>query len=280
MSSPLALLFPYDGPMSDDEVGITVMASFAWLITGLVWVHRLRHRKHVLGATPWKRALQWSGLQAVAVVYVVLELWSASDVRDDARYLYMYSAIGGAWIGLAMLFTPLFGLSTVDDVVERRNPAAALALLGLPFAIALAYAGGNIGDGPGWWVVFFSSGVATLVLALLVTSSLSLGRAADSLTVERDVATGVRFALVSIAEGLVLGRAAAGDWVSAEATLIDLAARGWPALVLGAVAVVLDRGLRPTPESPRRSVFACGVVPGLALLAAACVWVVRLGALP
>jgi len=280
MSPLLALLLPYDGPMSEGEVAISVMASIVWFMTGWIWFHRLRNRKHVFGPTPWKTALQWSQLQALAVVFVILELWSASDVRDDKRYLFMYTAIGGAWIGSAMLFLPLFGLSAGDDVVERRNPAVAIALFGLTFAVALAYAGGNIGDGPGWWVVFFSSGVATGALALLVFASLSLGGAGESLTVERDVASGVRFALVALAQGLVLGRAAAGDWVSAKATLVDLAQRGWPALALGALAVVLERGLRPSAELPQRSVVTCGIVPGLAMLAIAFAWVLQLGALP
>ncbi|HTF88367.1 MAG TPA: hypothetical protein VK843_08155 [Planctomycetota bacterium] len=278
MSPPFALV--YDGPMSDGEIAVTVMASIAWFITGSVWIHGLRARKHVFGVTPWKGPLQWSQLLALAVVVVILKLWSASDVRDDGRYLFMYSAIGGAWIGVAMFFTGWLGLSTGDDVVERRNPAAAVALFGLPFAVALTYAGGNIGDGPGWWVVFFSSGLATCALFLLAVVGLSIGGASESITIERDTATGARFAFATIAEAVVLARAAAGDWVSAKATVSDFVARGWPALVLAVAAIAFDRALRPTHKNLRPSVFASGVLPGLVLLAAAAAWVVWLGALP
>ncbi len=278
MLSPPA--FPYDGPMSEGEVALTVLAAMAWFVTGWTWIYGLRERKHVIGATPWRRTMQWSELQAVAVVYAILQVWSASDVRGDARYLFMYTAIGGAWIGIAMLLTPWLGLSIRDDVVERRNPAVALALRGLPFALALAYAGGNIGDGPGWWVVFFSSGVATAALALLLLATLTFGGACESLTVERDVAAGARFALIAISEGLVLGRAAAGNWVSAQATLNDFVQRGWPALAIAVCAMLLERGLRPTPQNPRRSVLTAGVLPGTALLVSAILWVVSLGALP
>ena len=271
--------FFYDGPMSEDEVAVCLLATCAWFATGWLWFRGLRPRPNTFGPTPWKRALQWSGLQSVAVVYAVLQVWSASDVRDDARYLFMYTAIGGAWIGVAMLLTPWLGLSVRDDVVERRNPAVALALRGLPFALALAYAGANIGDGPGWWIVIFSSGVATSVLALLLLATLTLGGAAESLTVERDVAAGARFALIAIAEGLVLGRAAAGNWVSAGATLSDFVQRGWPVLAIAFCAILLDRGLRPTPRNPRRSVLGAGVFPGIVLLLAAILWVVSLGAL-
>jgi hypothetical protein len=41
--------------------------------------------------------------------------------------------------------------------LEHGNPAAG-AILGL----TLAFARGNIGNGPGWWVVVFSAGMSTL----------------------------------------------------------------------------------------------------------------------
>ena len=41
------------------------------------------------------------------------------------------------------------------------NAAAAMATAGATIGVTLSYAGGNIGDGPGWWVVVFSAAIAT-----------------------------------------------------------------------------------------------------------------------
>jgi hypothetical protein len=279
VSFPAALSLPYDGPMSDDEVAVAVVSTFVALVTTGIWISALRARGNVFGPTPWKRALQWAPLQATALVLLVLRMSAASDVRDDARYLYLYTAWGAAWIGVAMLWLPLFGLSARDDVVERRNSAAGLALCSLPFAFGLAYVGGNIGDGPGWWVVLASSGLATAASWLLIWLALSPGRAHESITIERDVASALRFGGLIVAEAAVLGRAVAGDWQGAEGLLRDFAVRGWPALALAFVALVLERPLRPNAATPRRSTLAAGFLPALAYVAAALVWILQLGSL-
>lgn len=273
---PFAL---YDGPMSEGEKAISVLSSIVALISTAMWLNALRARPFVLRPTPWKRALQLAPATAIVGICFVLTNFASHDVRDDGRYLYMYTAWGAAWIGVMLSWSPCFGLSLRDDVVERANPAAAAALWSLPFAHALAYVGGNIGDGPGWWVVLVSSGAAQLVLLVLVWTTLKLGQCAETITIGRDTATGVRFAALTIAEALVLGRAVAGDWIELSATLRDFAVRGWPALVLCALGLALDVGSRPSAAAPRRNVFLAGVVPGMVFLAGAVAWLVHLGSL-
>ena len=79
---------------------------------------------------------------------------------------------------------------------------------------SLCYAGANIGNGPGWWVVAFTAGLATASFAILWFLMDRLGRFSESITVDRDVASGIRLAAALVAIGLVLARAAAGDWHS------------------------------------------------------------------
>jgi hypothetical protein len=223
------------------------------------------------------RLLQLMPFAAGALLWVVLRNASSFDVRDDWRYLAFYLVLGAAWVGLWIRWLAVTGISTRDDVVERANVSAAIAISGAMLAITLCYAGGNIGDGPGWWVVVFSAALATMALfagwlLLEFTSAVS-----ETVTVDRDPAAGLRLAAFLIAAGLILGRAVAGDWVSAEATVRDFGAVAWPAIVLTIAAMVIERAARPTPESPRRPVLVYGLMPAAMYVGVAVHYVMRLG---
>jgi len=92
-----------------------------------------------------------------------------------------------------------------------------------------------------------------------------------------EAAAGVRLAAFLVAAGLILGRSVGGDWISAEATVADFAAAAWPALILVAVAALLERWLRPTPDNPRPSVSAYGLIPALLYLSLAFYQISRAG---
>ena len=78
---------------------------------------------------------------------------------------------------------------------------------------------------------------------------------------DRDAAAGVRIAGFFVGAGLILGRAVAGDWTSAGATLFDFGRIGWPVILLLALAVLIERKLRPSPETLGRPVLIGGVLP-------------------
>ena len=99
----------------------------------------------------------------------------------------------------------------------------------------------------------------------------------ESITIGRDEATGLRAAGFLIGTGLIMGRAAAGDWVSAEATVREFAKVGWPALALTAGAAGLDRILGPTAEEPEGAVGLRGALPALGYMALAVAYVGTLG---
>ena len=172
---------------------------------------------------------------------------------------------------------PCFGVSPKLDALERRNGAAAWAVAGALVGLTLAFAGGNIGNGPGWWVVVFAAGLASgALLGGWAVVELATDTA-ETVTVERDTASGVRLAGLLTAAGLVLGRAAAGDWVSAGATVRDFVSVGWPVLLLFAVEVLLHRLFRPKPSNPKPSVVAYGLLPAAGYVVVAVVYVLKVG---
>jgi len=216
-------------------------------------------------------------LVALLVLLAILRAWSSFDVKDSGPYLFQYLALGAAWLGIGARFHSWYGVSARDDVAERGNPAAAVALSGAWLGLVLCYSGGNIGDGPGWWVVVFASGLASAaffaawgVLELAACPS-------ESITIDRDVAAGLRHAAYSVAMGVILGRAAAGDWVSVRSTVSDFGAHGWPALVVLALAIVLERVLRAVGTNGSSVLVARGILPGALLLAVAALWIARIG---
>jgi uncharacterized membrane protein YjfL (UPF0719 family) len=273
LAPPTSLALPY----SNDEGLIITLSVAVWLVTWIRWYWQLRAGSGLRREPAPIRTLALAPVAALGVLFLILRRWSSFDVQASPPYLFQYVAMGAAWLGVAMLFFPWFAISARDDAVERGNPAAAVALSGAILGVVFCYSGGNIGDGPGWWVVVFASGLAT---AAFFASWAVLEKAAhpsDAVTIDRDLAAGARHAGYSVAQGLILGRGVAGDWESAEDTFGDLVSAGWPALAVLGIAIAFERALRPTGDAPRRSLFAAGVVPGTVLVAAALLWIARIG---
>ncbi len=202
------------------------------------------------------------------LLWIVLRRWSSSDVRNDWAYLGLYMALGSAWVGLGAELLPYLGLSPRDDVLERRNRAAGIAITGALLGLTFCFAGGNVGDGPGWWVVVFCAALATAVYLLLWIALDRFTGLADSISIDRDTAAGLRLAGFFLGTGLILGRAGAGNWVSASGTLADFVRLGWPVLPFWALVAVLERGLRPSATEPARPVLRDGWFPALLYAAA------------
>lgn len=263
--------------MSSDEVVVLLMSIMVALITWGMWVRQPISFPPAAVMERPTGVLRLAPLVAAIVLFVILKTLSSFDVQDSPIYLTFYMVMGAAWVGLATQLTPLAGVSRRDDVLERRNPAAAVALAGAIVGITLTFAGGNIGDGPGWWVVVFSAAIATGTLYLTWLALDNLTGVGDTVTVERDMAAGLRLAGFLVAAGAILGRAAAGDWVSVPATLRDFVVAAWPILVLLAVAVVVERVARPTPARPTLPVVSYGLLPALAYEVATVLYIATIG---
>ena len=213
----------------------------------------------------------------VALLFVVLRIAASHDVRDSWPYLLMYLVMGMAWLVLWTAPMRALGVSPRDDALERSNPAAAYAVAGAMVGLTFAFAGGNIGDGPGWWVVVFCAGMATLGLLVMWGLVQSFGGTSELVSIERDVASGVRLGGFLAACGLVLGRAAAGDWTGADNAVRDFVVIGWPVIGLALVESVASRLMRPTPQRPEPPVVAFGFVPAAIYFALAALYVWGVG---
>jgi hypothetical protein len=203
----------------------------------------------------------------LTVILVILRTLAAHDVRGDGRYVAMYGLMGAAWVGMIPGVLPT-GISTRDDFLERRNASAAYAVLGLMLGSTFCYAGGNIGDGPGWWVVVFSAFLANGVLALLWGMANQFAPVVERITVDRDPAMGARAGGFFAGSGLVLGRAVAGDWVSLGATVQDFVRTGWPVLLLWMVFVLTERWAKPRYKPHEYMTTTRGLLPALFYLLA------------
>lgn len=263
--------------MSPDEGVVFVVSGFGAVVGWWRWYAPLALVRRLGADADGRRLLAVTPILSTLALFAVLRTAASFDVRDSPLYLSFYVVLGAAWVGLGALFLPALGLNPRDDVAERGNGAAALAAAGAILGLTCCFAGGNIGDGPGWWVVLFSAALATAGLAVAWYLLERLTRVADTVTIDRDSAAGLRLGAALAACGLILGRSVAGDWGSASATLGDFARLAWPALPLVASAAVIERISRPTPESPAPAVALYGLPPALLYLAAAALYLLQLG---
>lgn len=263
--------------MSGDEVFVFIACTIVSLFTWLPWLWHAGFTARRCSRFNDRWGLFFFPLICAAVLAAVLRLYSSLDVQTDPVYIAFYLVMGAAWVGFASRFLGTFGLSARDDVIERRNPAAAYAIGGALLGITLCFAGGNIGNGPGWWVVVFSAALSTLAFFLLWTLLHRFTGLADAVTIDRDPASGLRLMGYFIGSGLILGRAVAGDWVSMEATVVDFVRTAWPVLLLWAAAALMERSFRPTQERPLPSPVAYGLAPLAAYVALAAFFVAQAG---
>ena len=215
---------------------------------------------------------------ALVIIAVALRMWAAKEVRDDAGEAFFLTLLGAVWLILANALFSWLGLSYRDDVVERGNMASLIAVCGALMAVAILYAGGSIGEGPSYWENVFSATLATAGWLLLwVLIELTAG-VSVSVAEERDLASGLRLCGFLLATGLMLGRAVAGDWHSVAATIHDFVRDGWPAAILCAIALVVEKISRPSRDHPFPPWPGHGLVPALLYLTLAAAWLCHLGA--
>ena len=266
--------------MSDDETLVLVLSCLA---AGMIWGRWFRDCLSI----SWFRSPVSLRLGVIAIplacgvlLWVTLRHLAAHDVRDSWTYLGFYMVLGTAWVGLGVGLLTVLGLSVRDDVLERRNAAAAWTAAGGLAGLTLCYAGANIGDGPGWWVVVYSALLATVSLFGLWAVLDWLTHVSESVTVERDVGSGLRLGGLLVAAGVILGRAAAGDWVSVSATNIEFLQTAWPVLVLLLLAIPFEWLCRPGVEHPRPMWLVTGLPPLVFYISGAVLWLVQVGLEP
>lgn len=248
--------------MSGDEVFVTivsaVIALIGWAVLYAQWRHFSDYRLPRAAATLLISLLPLSAF----LLYWLLRTLASHDVREDWRYLAQYSAMGLAWIRITPgIFFP--GISLRDDFYERRNSSAVFAYSGFVLATLFCFGGGNIGDGPGWWVVVFCAIIATVTLSGIWIAAALTTRVVDLITIDRDPAVGLRLAGFLVGCGLILGRAVAGDWISLDATIGDFVRKAWPVVILLALFIISERFAKPRYHRDEQFVLGRGLFPAL-----------------
>ena len=188
-----------------------------------------------------KAALLLLPVIAFVMVLGTLLTLASFDVVTDVFWVFFYVALGFAWLWPGVLaMNAFFDLSMRDDILGMNNRAAMPAFSGGFLALAILYAGANVGDGPGWWCVLFAGGLGLAAWVALAMGVNALTHVFERVTVGRDAACGVRLGSYLLASGILLGRASAGDWTSAGMTVVEFAS-GWPVLVVALFAVAGER---------------------------------------
>lgn len=260
--------------MSDDELCLMMVAVGFGLTFWVVYYVQFAARPRLRPAPPTQAALLLTPVVCLGALLGMLTTAASFDVVSNGLYVALYFCYGAAWIGGMVQITEYLGVGMRADAVERGNSAAGYAVTGALLGFTACYAGGNIGDGPGWWAVTFAAGLATTGFVALWALTEAATHMSEAVTIERDPAAGVRMGGFLLALGLILGRAAAGDFYNFDQQFNDFARQGVLAVGVVLAALVLERLLRPTPERPSAPALA-GVPAALVYLAiagAALVW--------
>ena len=193
---------------------------------------RAKLARWVLGCLP---------LLSLIVIFFTLRTLAAVDVVDSPLYILFYTIIGFAWLYLGLkLMTCLFDISWLDDALHSDNKAALFSIAGGFLGLTIIYAAANIGDGPGWWCVFFAGGLGLVAWILLAMTINLFTNMFERVTVDRDISCGIRFGFYLLASSIILGRASAGNWTSFWQTIVEFTV-GWPALPLTALVIIIER---------------------------------------
>lgn len=183
-------------------------------------------------------------LLCLLLLLVVLLTLAAKDVRRDPAYLALYLLLGSAWFGVAARLFAFLGISAADDVLERNNPAAFLTISGALLGTTASFAGANIGNGPGVEVVLFSALLSTLIFLAGWLAVERLTSLSEAITVDRNLAAGIRLAGFLVPLGLLSGWSVAGDWSNYLATLRDAFTSLPPTILLCVLFLSLEFLLR------------------------------------
>lgn len=256
--------------MSVDEAVLTAAAVILGPISWIVWMlQMLKVRPLDRRAHPSIAILGLALLACTVIILVVLNNAASYDVVDAPAYQLMYVAVGLMWLRLAHAAFPYLGISPRDDAVERGNVAAAAVTAGALVAVTLCYAGANVGNGPGWWVVLFSAALATGTLLTVWAAAALLTPVIEGVIIDRDRAAAIRLTALLVSCGLIAGYGVAGHWESAAATVRDFFAAGPAVAAILLMAIVLERAADAKAPRPQAPIVAWGLVPAALYPAAA-----------
>jgi hypothetical protein len=267
-----------DWDFADDEIFFLFAAGVGTVVAAVRWYRPLAGRRVVGDAAGVRGMLAVTPVLCTVGLFEVLRRWSDPVyVAGHADYMLMFLLGGGVWLAAAWAAVSLVGVSPRDDALERKNVAAAVFVSCMLAGVMAAYAGANVGGGPTIWTTLVPAIAGTAILVACLVVLCVAAPVSDAIAIDRDVAAAVRNGGALVAMGIIIGRAAAGDWISWWNTFGDLLGLSWPAGVVFVVGMGLNRTMLPTPAVPVPSRWRCGVVPAAAFVIAAVAYVLLLG---
>ncbi|HKA06985.1 MAG TPA: hypothetical protein VKD71_06980 [Gemmataceae bacterium] len=262
--------------MDFDEVIVAVVTNF---IGGVYWIWG------IWTAFQTNRLVHPRVRRAVLVLCFVVclgialaALLTVADprVRESPGYIVLFMGVELTALAVVTEVGLLIGLNALDDAVRRPNTAAVWATGGLWLGTSIAVAGANVGRGDTIGTTLGPLVLAVItILILWAVFSLATG-GMRSVTLGRDEPSGIRLAALFVAWGIILGRAVAGDWESTDGMWNDFVNQGRPVVLFLAVAIVVERLVRPRvrrPTPPRWTGYGAAIV----YIAVAVAWATWLG---
>jgi uncharacterized membrane protein YjfL (UPF0719 family) len=216
-------------------------------------------------------------LACLILIGISLRRWGAREIRTDVGVQLFLTLFGGAWIALSKYLFSWMGLSVRDDGIERNTMGATIALSGALLAVTFIYIGGSAGEGPSYSNNVFSIGLGAISffgLWLMLELACDVSK---SITLERDVASGLRHFGFLLSVGLIIARAIAGDWHSVVETVRDFHKDATITLLFLCLATMLELTLRPSRKRPFPGIILCGVLPTILYLGLTFLWLANLG---
>ena len=189
-----------------------------------------------------RRLLQWA--PAASLVLSTIVVIARGEIFLPSVGLAKHLMMWFFWVTSMTLSIPYFGLIARDDVAERDNKAAALAIAGaiVAFAFCSALAGHRaLVAGLEREVIWEASGAFGLLLIVwyVVETKTHLS---ETITIERDASAGWRLAGVLLAAALLLGPGADAlvvrDWWIGAIEISGV-------VLLAVAAVAVERIVQP-----------------------------------
>lgn len=212
----------------------------------------------------------------VLMADLLVAKWGAAGLRDRES-IFGLTIIMANWLLLSLAACGFLGIRPVVDTVDHRNRAACFAVCGAMVSFSFVFAGGNIGEGEDIGQNVFSVVLGQAGVFAMWWFVEKFGKISRAIVEEHDPASGMRLCGFIIAVGLIFGRAVAGDWHSAPATLGDFARDGWPAPILALVALTVERTAGPSRARPFPSWKTLGLPQAMCYIVFAILWVCHLG---
>lgn len=185
-------------------------------------------------------------LLAVRIIFVGCVLGPSNGLLQDLILVVQYSALGIILLFIARLINDkliLYKFKNVKEVVDQQNVGTGVVQAGSYIASGLIVAGAVHGEGGGilTTLVFFALGQLGLVLFSKIYDGITSFDVHDEIEA-KNTSAGVAFSGTLIAFGLILSKAAGGNFVSWMHNLSIFASNGLMAFILLPVfRIVIDK---------------------------------------